>query len=105
MKGMLLNCVVILALLLGILIVIGGKKEGFLSRGAYPTSVDNPMMVNSEYPYRAPGGLSNENYSEQWKLYPIWSVGSYKQKILNTGLNHVMEPLPRLIYVAVYIKK
>lgn len=83
MKGLLLNCTVILALLLGILIVIGGKKEGFLSRGAYPTSVDNPMMVNSEYPYRAPGGLSNENYSEQWKLYPIWSVGSYKQKTNN----------------------
>jgi len=57
MKGLLLNCTVILALLLGILIVLGGN--------------------------RTPGGLSDENYSEQWKLYPVWSVGSYKQKTNN----------------------
>ena len=25
-------------------------------------------------------GLSDENYSEQWKLYPVWAVGSYEQK-------------------------
>jgi hypothetical protein len=83
MKGLLLNCTVILTLLLGILIVLGGKKEGFLSSGSYPASVDNPMMVDSKYPYRTPGGLSDENYSEQWKLYPVWSVGSYKQKTNN----------------------
>ncbi len=54
MKGLLLNCTVILALLLGILIVLGGNKEGFLSSGSYPASVNNPMMVDSKYPYRTP---------------------------------------------------
>ena len=108
MKGLLLNCTVILTLLLGILIVLGGKKEGFLSSGSYPASVDNPMMVDSKYPYRTPGGLSDENYSEQWKLYPVWSVGSYKQKTNN--IKNWPQPCngtaaPADMYVGDYIKK
>jgi hypothetical protein len=83
MRGLLLNCTVVLILILGILIVVGGNKEGFLSSGSYPASVDNPMMVNSAYPYRTPGGLSDGNYSDQWKLYPVWAVGSYEQKTNN----------------------
>ena len=73
MRGLLLNCTVVLILILGILIVVGGKQEGFLSPGLYPASVNNPMMVDSAYPYRTPGGLSDENYSEQWKLFPVWA--------------------------------
>jgi len=83
MKKHLLTCTVLLILVLGILYIISGHKEGFLSSGIYPTSVDNPMMTNSVYPYKTPGGLSNEKYSDQWKLSPIWAVGSYEQKTNN----------------------
>ena len=78
-----LDCVVAVILILGVLIVIGENKESFLSRGDYPTSVDNPMMNDSKYPYKTPGGLSSWNYDSQWKLYPTWAVGSYEQKTNN----------------------
>ena len=81
-KDVFLNCTMVLFLFLGVIVVIGGTTETFISRGDYPKSVDDPMLVDS-YPFKSPGGLSNWNYSSQWKLYPTLAVGSYDQKTNN----------------------
>lgn len=83
MKGLLLNCGICTIMVLGILMIVFDSREGFIdSAGAYPNSVNEPILTNS-YPLKTPGGLSNWNYSSQWKLYPTWSVGSYAQKTNN----------------------
>jgi hypothetical protein len=81
-KDIFLNCTMLTILFLGVIIVIGGTKETFISSGKYPQSVDNPVLQGM-YPFKSPGGLSNWNYSSQWKLYPTWAVGSYDQKTNN----------------------
>jgi len=69
-------------MVLGILMVLYDSRENFVDSGIYPKSVTQPILTNS-YPLKTPGGLSSWNYSSQWKLFPIWSVGSYKQKTNN----------------------
>lgn len=83
MKLNYLNMILILFLVLGICTVVGGTKEMFISRGEFPISVDSPMMQNSLYPYKRPGGLSDSSYRDQWLKYPIWAVGNYEQKTNN----------------------
>ena len=82
MTSLLLNCSILIIMVLGILMVIYDSRESFLGSGAYPKSVTKPILTNS-YPLKTPGGLSNWNYSSQWKLFPIWAVGSYEQKTNN----------------------
>ncbi len=82
MSSLLLNCTVATIMVLGILMVLFDSREGFINSGPYPKSVDKPILTQS-YPLKTPGGLSSWNYSSQWKLYPIWSVGSYEQKTNN----------------------
>ena len=79
MTGLLLNCIICTIMVLGILMVLYDSRENFVDSGIYPKSVTQPILTNS-YPLKTPGGLSSWNYSSQWKLFPIWSVGSYKQK-------------------------
>jgi len=69
-------------MILGILMVIFDSRESFINRGAYPKSMNEPILTGS-YPLKTPGGLSSWNYSSQWKLYPTWAVGSYDQKTNN----------------------
>ena len=88
MKGHLLNSVICTVMVLGILMIIFNSREvyvdreGFVSSGIYPESVDKQILTNS-YPLKTPGGLSSWNYSSQWKLFPIWADGSYAQKTNN----------------------
>ena len=82
MTGLLLNCFVLIIMVLGILMVLYDTRESFLGSGSYPKSVMKPILTNA-YPLKTPGGLSNWNYSSQWKLFPIWAVGSYDQKTNN----------------------
>ena len=83
MKLNIVNSMLALLLILGICVVVGGTKETFIARGEFPLAVDNPMMEDSQFPYKHPGGLSDESYREQWKEFPIWAVGSYEQKTNN----------------------
>ncbi len=82
MTGLLLNCIIFTIMILGILMVLHDSRESFVDAGLYPKSVTKPILTNS-YPLKTPGGLSSWNYSSQWRLYPIWSVGSYTQKTNN----------------------
>jgi len=81
-RGLLLNGILCGIIVLGILVILGGAKETFISRGAYPKSLDKRILSDT-YPMKTPGGLSNWNYSNQWELYPTWAVGSYAQKTNN----------------------
>jgi len=77
-----INGTIACILILAILYITFDIKEGFISHGIYPQSVNNPLLTNY-YPLKTPGGLSTWNYNSQWKLFPTWSAGSYKQKTNN----------------------
>tara|TARA_R110002073_G_scaffold74385_1_gene181914 strand:+ start:4916 stop:5311 length:396 start_codon:yes stop_codon:yes gene_type:complete len=77
-----MNGIIICVLILGIMMVLTDIREGFIPHGKI-NEVDNPLLTNY-YPLKTPGGLSTWNYSSQWKLYPTWSLGSYKQETNNT---------------------
>lgn len=68
-------------MILGIILILGGAKEGF-SGASYPQSVTKGLL-SSDYPASARPGLSNYSYSNAWRLYPTWGVGSYAQKTNN----------------------
>ena len=81
-SGLFINGTIVCILILAILYITLDIKEGFISHGMYPQSVNNPLLQNV-YPLKTPGGLSPWNYTSQWKLFPTWSVGSYEQKTNN----------------------
>jgi len=79
----LLNLFLLLVLILGIVMIFSKRRvESFLSSGIFPASVDNTILTDS-YPMKTPGGFSDSSYSSQWKLFPIWAVGSFEQKTNN----------------------
>jgi hypothetical protein len=54
--------------------------EGFsslLSPGNFPESADKVIL--NDYPQIGKNVTSNENYSDIWSNYPIFSLGSFKQ--------------------------
>ena len=46
--------------------------------GSYPNADNDPILVNS-YPTTGSKTVSNNNYSDIWQNYPIFTVGSYAQ--------------------------
>jgi len=46
--------------------------------GIYPISVDKPLVYEA-YPYTGRKNVSNNNASDVWWHYPIFSEGSYAQ--------------------------
>lgn len=79
--GLSLNCVLIAIMILGIILVLGGSKETFMS-APYPQSVEKGILYD-DYPMAANPGLSSATYKTQWKQYPVWAVGSYAQQTNN----------------------
>jgi hypothetical protein len=77
MFGLLLNLFLLGLAILGILTILAGYKEPFLSPGIYPES-DMRGILN-QYQMRSNPKLSDETYESESRLYPIYSVGSYKQ--------------------------
>lgn len=77
-KTSLFHCMIIAIMILGIILILGGAKEGF-SGASYPQSVTKGLL-SSDYPTTARPGLSNYSYSSAWRLYPTWALGSYAQK-------------------------
>ena len=45
--------------------------------GVYPRSVDKPIL--NDYPLIGKTETSNDNYSDIWKDYPVFPVGSFEQ--------------------------
>ena len=86
-------------------VIIGGTRNIYCTWKI--SSVDNPMMEDSLYPYKNPRGLSDASYRSQWLSYPVWSVGNYEQKTNNVviGEAHVMEHQHQLICVEDFMKK
>jgi hypothetical protein len=80
--GLFINGAIACILILAILYITFDIREGFISHGVYPQSVNKPLL-QEYYPLKTPGGLSTWNYADQWKLFPIWSTGSYEQKTNN----------------------
>lgn len=80
--GLFINGAIACILILAILYITFDLREGFISHGIYPQSVNKPLLQNY-YPLQTPGGLSTWNYRDQWRLFPIWSTGSYQQKTNN----------------------
>jgi len=80
-KTSLLHCMIVAIMILGIVLILGGAKEGF-SGASYPQNVTKGLLLG-DYPTVAHPGLSNYSYSSAWRLYPTWAVGSYAQKTNN----------------------
>ena len=60
--GLSLNCVLIAIMILGIILVLGGSKETFMS-APYPQSVEKGILYG-DYPMAANPGLSSATYKD-----------------------------------------
>ena len=69
---------------------IEGFKTKYLGRtdGLYPVSVDKPIL--DDYPLIGKNETSNDNYSDIWKDYPVFKVGSFEQ--LTNNLRYHYNP-------------
>lgn len=69
-------------------------KESFISRiqpleGAeYPKSDETPIL--DSYPYTKYKVIDKNNYSSNWRHYPVFSVGSYEQ--ITNNLKYYKNP-------------
>ena len=81
MLGLILNLFLTGLAILGILYILSGYKETFLSPGIYPQS-DMQGILN-QYQMRSKPELSSMTYAKESLLYPISPVGSYKQTTNN----------------------
>jgi len=81
-RGAALNYVLFGMAILGILVILGGYKETFLSPGIYPES-DTKGLLFGDYKMKKNPGLSDMSASTAWKLYPSYAVGSYEQTTNN----------------------
>lgn len=79
--GSLLNYMIMLIIILGVIHILGRTTETFIG-APYPQGVTKGLLVD-DYPMAPRPGLSNYSYSNAWKLYPVWSVGSYAQQTNN----------------------
>ena len=85
---MICNTFLVLLGFLGIIYVLKGYSETFISPGVYPSSVDRLLL---EYPYgnrQKNNTLTKENSGDIYTLYPKTSMGSYAQ-ITNNQKNKV----------------
>lgn len=70
------------------------KVEGFnsnmlgLTNGKFPLSVEKPIL--NDFPLIGKNATSNENYSDIWFDYPIFTLGSFKQ--LTNNLRYHKNP-------------
>ncbi len=81
-KGSALNCILFGMGILGILTILGGYKETFLSPGIYPIADTKGLLVG-DYPEQKKPGVSNWGAAQAWPLYPVYEVGSYAQTTNN----------------------
>ena len=77
MLGILLNTILTGLAILGILYILSGYKETFLSPGMYPRSDEKGLL--NQYTMRSNPSLSGMTYETESKLFPISAVGSYAQ--------------------------
>jgi hypothetical protein len=77
MLGLILNVILAGLAISGILYILDGYKETFLSPGVYPQSDEKGIL--NQYTMRSKPELSDATYSSEWLLYPTSPVGSYSQ--------------------------
>ena len=77
MLGLLLNAILIGLAILGILYILSGYKETFLSPGIYPQADEKGLL--NQYTMRSQPGLSDMTYESESALFPTSPVGSYAQ--------------------------
>ena len=77
MLGLILNGFLSILAILGILYILSGYKETFLSPGMYPISEDRGLL--DSWKMQSHPGLSNFSYGNSYKLYPMTPEGSYAQ--------------------------
>ena len=77
MLGLILNVFLTGLAILGILYILSGYKETFLSPGIYPQSDESGLL--NQYTMRSKPSLSDMTYESESKLFPISPVGSYSQ--------------------------
>ena len=79
-KDMYLKTIIALLAILGIMVILNHKKEGFntLSYGLYPEK-DATGLLYPAYEMKNKPGLSNLDIQKAYKLYPSYAVGSYAQ--------------------------
>ena len=89
MKGRFLKSIgiLMLVLVLGLYLAPMLKIEGFKTRdaGKYPLSVEKPILNN--FPLIGKNVTSDNNYSDIWFHYPIFTFGSFKQITNNLRFN------------------
>lgn len=100
MKNILIRSYIFLIVILVVGIILAPfipKIEGFKSNyfdslrrteGTYPVSVDQAIL--NDYPLIGKNKTSNDDYSEIWWHYPIFTLGSYKQ--LTNNLKYRYNP-------------
>ena len=77
MLGILLNTILTGLAILGILYILSGYKETFLSPGVYPQADEKGIL--NQYTMRSNPSLSDMTYESESTLFPISPVGSYTQ--------------------------
>jgi hypothetical protein len=83
MKNTFLGSIIFLTFILVVGLYLGPfikQIEGFsslLSPGNFPKSIDKVIL--NDYPQIGKNETSNDNYSDIWFNYPIFSLGSFKQ--------------------------
>lgn len=88
--GSILFLIVILVLGLYLAPLLKDNKfiEGFNNPGTYPVSVDRVIL--DDYPQIGKNETSNNNYSQIWQDYPVFSLGSYDQ--ITNNQKHIKNP-------------
>lgn len=78
-------------LVLGLVLAPFAKNlEGFTLKnpGEYPVAVTKAIL--NDYPQIGRNEVSKDNYSDIWKNYPVFSVGSYEQ--ITNNLKYFKNP-------------
>ena len=75
---MVLQGLLVVAAVLGVLYIWSKRQEPFSGVGLYPESEDQGLLAPT-YKMKKNPGLSNYSAENAWKLYPSYTVGSYKQ--------------------------
>jgi hypothetical protein len=79
----LIHVILTILLILGIVYVFIGYKEGFtLSPGKFPCEVENPILFG-DYPVKDNARLTNNTYYINSKSKPYIPMSSFKQKTNN----------------------
>ena len=82
---MLCSTTLMLLIILGVLYILYTRQEGFLSSGAYPSSVITGLLAPpyGNYPMvaksRCTPGVSEATYEDEWKRYPYTPMSCYAQ--------------------------